>query len=130
MKFNKIVCVDHTKLNNRAIEELQKFSKQKIETHKDYPEIEKEKLERIGAAEIVFVSWHTKLDEDLIKKCPSLNYIGMCCSLYDDESSNVAVKFARGQGIVVKGIRDYGDPGVVEFIVSELVRLLHGFGEH
>ncbi len=54
----------------------------------------------------------------------------MCCSLYDDESSNVAVKFARGQGIVVKGIRDYGDPGVVEFIVSELVRLLHGFGEH
>lgn len=29
-----------------------------------------------------------------------------------------------------KGIRDYGDDGVVEYAISELVRLLHGFGNH
>lgn len=130
MKFNKIICVDHTKLKDWAIEDLQKFSEQKIDNCKDYPEDEEEILNRIGDSEIVFVSWHTKLDEALIKKCPNLKYIGMCCSLYDDESANVAVKYARENGIVVKGIRDYGDPGVIEFIFSELVRLLHGFGGH
>ena len=31
---------------------------------------------------------------------------------------------------MVTGIRDYGDNGVIEFVVSELVRLLHGFGPH
>lgn len=31
--------------------------------------------------------------------------------------------------ITVTGIRDYGDEGVVEYVVSELVRCLHGFGQ-
>lgn len=130
MKFNTIVCVDDTKLKDWAIEELQKFTQHKIENHRDYPESEKEILTRIRNADIVFVSWRTKLDEKIIKQCPNLKYIGMCCSLYDEKSANVAVEYARNQGIVVKGIRDYGDPGVVEFIVSELVRLLHGYGEY
>ena len=75
------------------------------------------------------VSWHTILDEAIIEKSENLRYIGMACSLYDDESANVAVDFARERGIGVAGIRDYGDPGVAEFIISELVRLLHGLGE-
>lgn len=130
MKFKRIVLVDHTKLKDWAIEELQKFSKEKVEVFDDYPESDKEIHRRIGEAEIIFVSWRTEISEKVIEKCPKLKYIGMCCSLYDDESSNVSVKFSENQGIVVTGIRDYGDPGVVEFIVSELVRLLHGFGEH
>lgn len=128
MKFNKIVCVDKTKLKPWAIEELQKYCEAKIENYTDYPDTDEEVLERIGDAEVVFVSWHTQLHQEIIAKCHNLKYIGMCCSLYDDESANVAVDFAREKGIEVKGIRDYGDPGVIEFIISELVRLLHGFG--
>lgn len=130
MKFNKIVCVDKTKLKPWALEELQKYSREKVENYTDYPETKKEVLDRIGDAEAVFVSWHTQLDEDIIKKSPGLKYIGMCCSLYDDESANVAVNFARKRGITVTGIRDYGDPGVVEYIISRLVSLLHGLGKH
>ncbi len=130
MKFDKIVCVDYTKLKDWALEELQGYSEAKVENYTTYPENEEEVISRIGDAEIVFVSWRTPISESIIKNCPNLKYIGMCCSLYDDESANVAVTYARSRGIVVKGIRDYGDPGVVEFIVSELVRLLHGFGEH
>ena len=33
------------------------------------------------------------------------------------------------RGITVTGIRDYGDEGVIEYVVSELVRCLHGFGQ-
>ncbi|SDR90124.1 NAD(P)-dependent oxidoreductase [Gramella sp. MAR_2010_147] len=130
MKFNKIVCVDHTKLNDHAITELQKLSKDEVEVHTDYPESKDEIIERIGDAEAVIVSWHTELNEDIIEACPNLKYIGMACSLYDDESANVAVKFARDKGIAVKGIRDYGDPGVAEFIISELIQLLNGYKKH
>ena len=35
----------------------------------------------------------------------------------------------QSRGITVTGIRDYGDEGVVEYVVSELVRLMHGFGQ-
>ncbi|GHA34607.1 putative 2-hydroxyacid dehydrogenase YoaD [Salinimicrobium marinum] len=130
MKFNKIVCLDHTKLQEWALEELQQLSEQEIEVYNDYPETAEEIISRIGDAEAVLISWQTELSEEIIKQCPSIKYIGMCCSLYDDASANVAVTFAREQGITVKGIRDYGDPGVIEFVISEIIRLLHGFGEH
>ncbi len=130
VKFNKIVCVDHTKLEDWAIEELQKYSEAEVEVFKDSPESEKELLERIGEAEAIIVSWKTQIPKSVIEKCSHLKYIGMACSLYDDESANVAVDFAREKGISVKGIFDYGDPGVIEFIISELIQLLHGFGKN
>ncbi len=127
MKFNKIVCIDQTKLNKQAISELQKFSRGEVEVYTDYPETREEIIKRIGDAEAVIVSWHTELDEEIIKACPGIKYIGMACSLYDDESANVAVEFARENGISVTGIKDYGDPGVAEFIISELIQLLNGY---
>ncbi|OEY72396.1 NAD(P)-dependent oxidoreductase [Salegentibacter salarius] len=130
VKFNKIVCVDHTKLEDWAIEELQQYSEAEVEVFKDSPDSEKELLERIGEAEAIIVSWKTQIPRSVIEKCSHLKYIGMACSLYDDESANVAVDFASEKGISVKGIFDYGDPGVIEFIISELIQLLHGFGEN
>ena len=130
MKFNKIVCVDHTKLEQWALEELQKFSKEKIEIYEDVPASKEEALKRIGKADAILVSWRTEISKEMIKQSPNLKYIGMACSLYDDASANVAVKFARSRKITVSGIRDYGDPGVAEFIISELVRLFHGLGDY
>lgn len=130
MKFQKIVCVDHTKLEPWALEELQEYSEEKIEVFEDYPGSRKEIIARIKNADAVIVSWRTKLDKETISKCSNLKYIGMACSLYDNESANVAVDFARSRGILVKGIKDYGDPGVAEFIISELIRLFHGLGDY
>ncbi|TRO66752.1 NAD(P)-dependent oxidoreductase [Christiangramia sabulilitoris] len=130
MEFNKIVCVDQTKLNKQAISELQNFSRTEVEVYTDYPETVEEIIQRIGDAEAVLVSWHTKIDEQVIRSCPNLKYIGMACSLYDDDSANVAVEFARENGITVTGINDYGDPGVAEFIISELIQLLNGYKGH
>ena len=42
---------------------------------------------------------------------------------------NVAVDYARENGITVTGIFDYGDPGVAEFVISELIMLIHGYAE-
>jgi lactate dehydrogenase-like 2-hydroxyacid dehydrogenase len=49
--------------------------------------------------------------------------------LYSPESANVDIRYANERGITVTGIRDYGDEGVVEYVISELVRCLHGFGQ-
>ena len=126
MKFNKIVCVDETKLNSKAIKELEQYADEVVVYH-DYAESEDEVSQRIGDAEAVIVSWRTQIGEEVIQQADNLKYIGMACSLYDDESANVAVKFARNRGITVKGIKDYGDPGVAEFIISELIQLLNGY---
>ena len=130
MKFKKIVCVDYTKLEPWALRELQGLCEEEIEVYEDSPGTKEETIRRIKNADAVIVSWKTNLDEEIISECPQLKYIGMACSLYDDASANVAVNYARNKGITVTGIRDYGDPGVAEFIISELIRLFHGLGEY
>ena len=68
------------------------------------------------------------MGKSVIERCPNIRYIGMCCSLYSEESANVDIAYARTRGIKVLGIRDYGDRGVVEYVLHELIGILHGFG--
>lgn len=129
MKFKRIVCVDKIKLQASTVQELKEYCEE-LKVYNDHPKSEEEIISRIKDADAVLVSWQTTLDKSIIEQCPNLKYIGMACSLYDDASANVAVDFARNKGITVKGIFDYGDPGVAEFIVSRLIDLLHGFGNY
>lgn len=76
----------------------------------------------------MLLSYTSRMGRDVIARCPDLRYIGMCCSLYSEKSANVDIAFAREKGIRVLGIRDYGDRGVVEYVLHELTGLLHGFG--
>ncbi|WP_291583033.1 D-isomer specific 2-hydroxyacid dehydrogenase family protein [Clostridium sp. UBA6640] len=130
MKFNKIVCIDKTGLEPWAIEELKKYSKKTIEVFDDYPQNDSEIIQRIKGADCVLVSWNTQISKEVIERCSQIKYIGMCCSLYNEDSANVDIKTARVNNIEVRGVRDYGDEGVVEFIISELIRLLKGLGEY
>lgn len=127
--FEKIVVIDPTGLTREASACLFSFGKD-ILFYNDIPLTEEEKINRIGDADCVLVSYNTQIRRNVIESCPNIRYIGMCCSLYSEESANVDIAAAREHGITVSGIRDYGDEGVVEYVISELVRLLHGFGEH
>lgn len=128
MKFNKIVLVDNTGLRDWAVDKLQKYAFTKIERFNDCPKSETEIINRIGDAQAIFVSWNTEITGKIMQACPNLKYIGMCCSLYDESSANVDIRYARQNGIIVTGIRDYGDEGLIEFIIAELIRLLKGLG--
>lgn len=129
MRFKKIVSVDYT-----GIEETEKARLYEISDecyfYDDIPCDNEEIVSRIGDADCVLVSWNTPIDKEVIEKCKHIKYIGMCCSLYDEKSANVDIKTAKGYGITVLGVKDYGDEGVIEFVFSELIRLLHGFGNH
>lgn len=124
--FKKLVAIEPVSLIPSAEKELYKHAEE-VELYGDIPENEDEIIRRIGDAEAVLVSYTSRISRRTIESCPSIRYIGMCCSLYSEESANVDIACARERGITVLGIRDYGDRGVVEYALSELVRFLHGF---
>lgn len=94
------------------------------------PADEADLIRRIRGADALLVALQVQVGAGAIAATPTLRYIGMCCSLYGADSANVDIRAAEAAGITVTGIRDYGDEGVVEYVVSELVQLLHGFREH
>ncbi|MCG8582843.1 MAG: NAD(P)-binding domain-containing protein [Bacteroidales bacterium] len=128
--FHQIVILDYTGLQGFAIDKLQSLSEKPVRTFNSIPQDDEEIINRIGEADCLFVSWNTPVSAGVIEKCDKLKYIGMCCSLIDEDSANVDVRYARSKGIEVRGVRDYGDEGVAEFIVSELIQLLKGLGKH
>lgn len=129
MGFVKIVSVDNTGLVDETKEKLRRLAKDVV-FYEDYPATNEEVIARIGDADGVLVSWNTPLEREVIESCRNIRYIGMCCTLIDERSANVDIQAARERGIQVLGVRDYGDEGVIEFIISELVRLLKGTGKH
>ncbi|WP_420630523.1 NAD(P)-dependent oxidoreductase [Candidatus Leptofilum sp.] len=81
-------------------------------------------------ADCVLVSWNTPISAEVLRAAKQLKYVGMCCSLYDASSANVDIEAAQSQKITVRGVRDYGDEGVVEFIIAQLISLYKGLGKH
>ena len=130
MTFQKITIIDSCGLTPYVLEQITQLSKEPIIIYNDFPDSDAEILNRIGDSDCMLVSWHTKVNADVIQAAPNLKYIGMCCSLYDEKAANVDIAQARKQGIVVKGVRDYGDDGTLEFIFAELIYLMKGLGNH
>ncbi len=128
MKFRKLVAIEPVSLIPSAEEKLNDLAEEVV-MYDDIPTDDDVIASRIGDADAVLLSYTSRLEKPALEKCPEVKYIGMCCSLYSPESANVDIRYARSRGITVTGIRDYGDEGVVEYVVSEIVRLFHGFGQ-
>ena len=126
--FKKLVAIEPVSLIPSAEEKLISFAEDVI-MYLDIPEDDEEIAHRIGDADAVLLSYTSQLTKTAMEQCPNLKYIGMCNSLYTPESANVDINYATSRGITVTGIRDYGDEGVVEYVISELVRCLHGFDQ-
>lgn len=124
--FEKLVAIEPVSLTLEAQKELKKYAK-RIILYEDIPEDEKEIVKRIGDADGVLVSYTSQIGRNILEQCSNIRYVGMCCSLYSEASANVDIACDRERGIQVLGIRDYGDRGVVEYVLYQLVRILHGF---
>lgn len=126
--FRKLVAIEPVSLIPSAEKELRLYANEVV-MYPDVPAGDEEIVARIGDADAVLLSYTSQINRSVLERCTDVKYIGMCCSLYSPESANVDIRYANERGIVVTGIRDYGDEGVVEYVVSELVRCLHGFGQ-
>lgn len=126
-KFKKMVAIEPTKLLPEWDEKLKELAEEAI-FYEDIPTDSATIIERIGDADCVMLSFTSFIDKEVIDACPNIQYIGICASLYAPENANVDILHAEKQGIVVTGVRDYGDEGVKEYAISELIRLLQGRG--
>ncbi|MDH6313998.1 lactate dehydrogenase-like 2-hydroxyacid dehydrogenase [Parabacteroides sp. PFB2-10] len=126
--FRKLVAIEPVSLIPSAEKALYSFAEEVV-MYPDIPADDNEVAARIGDADAVLLSYTSRINRTALEQCPKVKYIGMCCSLYSPESANVDIRYANERGITVTGIRDYGDEGVVEYVISELVRCLHGFDQ-
>lgn len=126
-KFKKMVAIEPTKLLPEWDEKLKKLAEEAI-FYEDVPTESAVIIDRIGDADCVMLSFTSFIDRTVLDACPNIRYIGICASLYAPENANVDILYAEKKGIVVTGVRDYGDEGVKEYAISELVRLLQGRG--
>jgi len=129
-KFKQITMIDACRLTQESLPGIQELSENPLKLYWSLPETEEEVIERIGDSDCVLVSFQTRLTPEIINVAPKLKYIGMCCSLFSEESSSVNIPASRARGIVVKGVFDYGDEGVVELIFSKLISLGKGFEKY
>lgn len=125
--FEKLVAIEPVSLVPEAEQELDRYARQVV-LYPDIPGSDEEIAARIGDADAVLLSYTSRLTGAVMARCPRLRYVGMCCSLYSEESANVDIPYARAHGVDVRGIRDYGDRGVVEYVLWQLIEILHGFG--
>lgn len=125
--FNKLVAIEPLNLIPSAKRQLADYAKAVV-LYDDLPADDAEIIRRIGDADAVLLSYTSRIEKPVLDACHNIRYIGMCCSLYSEASANVDIRSARAQNITVTGVRDYGDQGVVEYVVSELIRYIHGFG--
>ncbi|OKZ14306.1 MAG: dihydrofolate reductase [Bacteroides oleiciplenus] len=126
--FRKLVAIEPVSLIPSAEKELHLYADEVV-MYSDIPVGDEEIIARIGDADAVLLSYTSRINRAVLEECTDIKYIGMCCSLYSPESANVDIRYANERGITVTGIRDYGDECVVEYVISELVRCLHGFGQ-
>ncbi|HWR08359.1 D-isomer specific 2-hydroxyacid dehydrogenase family protein [Sporomusa sp.] len=126
--FKKLVAIEPVSLIPSAQQKLHEYAKE-VALFADIPQDDAEIIRRIGDADAVLLSYTSRIEKSVLEACPGIRYIGMCCSLYSEASANVDIRTARASNITVYGVRDYGDQGVVEYITSELIRYLHGFGD-
>lgn len=125
--FKKLVAIEPVNMVPTGEERLKNLAEEVV-LYRDIPADNAEMIRRIGDADAALISWTSRMGREVIEACPNLRYVGMCCSLYSEESANVDIPAAREHGITVTGIRDYGDPGVAEYVVYALVSYLHGYG--
>ena len=127
--FKKLVIIEPINMLDIHLNKLNELSKEVI-YYKDIPTNDDEIIKRIDDADAVLLSYTSSINSYVLENCKNIKYIGMCCSLYSPESANVDIKKANELGIVVKGIKDYGDEGVAEYIIHELVEFLQGYKEY
>ena len=124
-KIRKLTAIQPVSFLPEGREAVKEYCEEAI-FYDTEPQDDREIIERIGDSDAVFVSYNRTIGENILSACPNLEYIGMCCSLYSAASSNVDITYAEEHGIRVTGIRDYGDEGVAEYVIAELIRRLHG----
>lgn len=126
MKFNQIVVLDKVALSKSCIEGLQQYSQSPVVFYDSDPINEDETIKRLLAADCVLLSWRTAISKKVIESCTDLKYIGLCAT----NSDLIDLEACKKRGVAFTNVKDYGDVGVVEWILFQLLALVRGYGPY
>ncbi len=121
-RFQRIAIPEGESPLTKHIDRFQRYSEQPIAVYQDNADSEAELARRIGEADCVLIGWGSRLSRETILACSRLSYIGLAATLFSGPGSNIDLETARERGIAVSGVSDYGDIGVVEFVLCEIIR--------
>ncbi len=125
--FRKIVLIEPIGFAKESMDALGTLAGSVV-SYADRPRGDQEVIERIGDADAALLTYTSSISGAALRACPNLRYVGMCNTLYSESNANVDMKTARELGIEVRDVKDYGDQGVAEYVVAELISFLHGYG--
>ena len=123
-QFKQIVIPEGNSRLANDLDRLQAYSEAEIIEYEKNPASENELLERVRSADCIIIGSHSKLSGHVIRQCPSLQYIGLAATLFTGQGANVDLQTAAERNSVVTGVSHYGDFGVVDFVLSEIVQYL------
>ncbi len=126
MKFEQIVVLDDINISDSSMAELENYSEKPVRTFDSHPKDNNEIKERLAGADCALLSWKTPIDKELLSTCTHLKFICLCGT----NSNCIDLEECRKRNIIVSNIVDYGDEGVVEYIFSQLLNLVRGFGKY
>ena len=121
-RFNQIAIPDGNDRITGTIERFQPYSKNSIRLYHTEPASEEEYIKRSKNADCLLISWSAVLTGKIISACAKLEYIGLAATLFTGQGANIDLETASARNITVKGVSDYGDVGVVEFVLSEVIQ--------
>lgn len=85
----------------------------------------KDVIGRIGSAEVVITN-KTVIDEEVLKTCPNIKYIGVLATGYNVVDVDAAAK----RNIPVCNIPTYGTDAVAQFVFAHLLNICHQVQSH
>lgn len=124
--FQKIVIVEPVYMEKDRQDELKKYCNELIVYDTNVTD-EAETIKRIGEADCILVSYSTIISKEVIESCANLKHISLCCSFYGRQFSKVDIDTAEKKGITYSYLAEYGDNGTIEYVVAEIINLVHGF---
>ncbi|MEX2563834.1 MAG: NAD(P)-dependent oxidoreductase [Candidatus Paceibacterota bacterium] len=125
-KFNKIAIINTVKITEESKEKIQLYSKEPIVYPEFDTESEAEICQRIDNADAVLGNFHSIINASILEHSPNLKYIGICGT----SLTNIHLEEVRRKNIVIKNVTDYGDDATAEYIFTQLLNLLRGFGQY
>lgn len=124
--FKKIVIVESVFMERTREKELEKYCDQLV-VYDSALNSEEETIRRIGDADCIIVSSTTMINKKIIEASKNLKHIALCCSYYGKQFSKVDIDAALEREITYSYLSEYGDNGTVEYVVAEVINLIHGF---
>lgn len=124
--FQKIVIVEPVLITEIGKEELKKYCNELI-IFDSVSKNEEDTINRIGDADCILISTFTIISKDIIKKASNLNHVVLCGSYYGKQFARVDIDALEERNITYSYLAEHGDNGVVEYILSQVINLIHGF---